>query len=498
MQLQFNKSELRFLDTAARGIRNTEVSQEIRLPEGMPDIGRVLTTWGQVMLRSKEWQDGTVTVTGGVKAWTLYAPEDGTEPRSVESWIPFQLRWEAEDVGREGPVRVLPLLRFADSRSISARKMMIRAGVGAMVQALYSKGTEVYEPVELPEDVQILKNSYPVRLHSEAGEKTFLLDEELMLQDSAGAEKLLSSTVFPEITEKRVLADKIVFKGTAHVHLVCRNSEGKVHSTDLEVPVSQFAELDGSYDGDTEADICMAVTSLETDLAEPGKLFIKCGMVAQYLIDQRKMLELVQDAYSPLRQVDLSEMLLELPVVLDERRETVAVEQTVAGQNGQVADAVFLPDFPRHNRHDGEVELEMHGLFRMLIYGEDGSLQGINSRWEGSRSVNAADNTNLTVSVQPVGRVQTMAGMDAMVISTQVMVRQQTGTGDSIPMVTGLELGQPREAGDARPSLVLCSCGMESLWDLAKRCNSTVDAICAANGLSAEPVHDRILLIPVK
>jgi hypothetical protein len=32
---------------------------------------------------------------------------------------------------------------------------------------------------------------------------------------------------------------------------------------------------------------------------------------------------------------------------------------------------------------------------------------------------------------------------------------------------------------------------------MAKNCGSTVEAICRANGITAEPLDDRILLIPV-
>lgn len=498
MQLQFNKSELRFLDTAAQGVKSTEVTQEVRLSDGMPDIGRVLTTWGQVVLRSKEWQDDTVTITGGIKTWTLYAPEDGTEPRSVESWIPFQLRWETDRTGQEGPVLVQPLLRFVDSRGISARKMMVRGGIAAMGKAMYPKETDIYAPMELPEDVEILRNSYPVRIPVEAGEKTFLLDEELALPDSVQAEKLLGCTVTPEISECRVLPDKLVFKGVAHVHLVCRDQAGGVRSIDRELPLSQFSELEGNYDTDGSAELSVAVTSLDTDMAEPGKLLIKCGMVVQYLIDRRTVLDLVQDAYSPMRQVELIRVPLELPTVLDDRRDSITAEQTVSGQSGQVVDAVFLPDFPKQRQVDGGTELELHGLFRTLVYGEDNVLQGINARWEGKQTLPSAENVRLNVSAHPMGQVHAMPGMDGMTLSGQLQMRLITDSAEAIPMITGLELGEIREAEEGRPSVILRISGMESLWELAKQCNSTVDAICMANGLEGEPVRDRMLLIPVK
>jgi hypothetical protein len=303
LQLQFSKSAIHCLGTALQDIRTAELTQELRLPDGMPDIGRILATWGQIQLRSKEWQGSTVQISGGIMTWTLYAPEDGTEPRSVESWIPFQMKWDLSQTDREGPLRVLPLLRFADSRSLSSRKMMVRAGVAARVHGMYPMEAEIYAPGELPEDVQLLRRTYPVRLPVESGEKTFLIDEEVTLMDTAtGEEKLLGVVVTPEISEKKVLTSRLVFKGILNVHLVYRDADGRVHSRNLPLAFSQLAELDQNHSTEAQADICMAVTSLETDI-DQGKLRLKCGLVGQYMVDDCVLVELAQDAYSPCRIV---------------------------------------------------------------------------------------------------------------------------------------------------------------------------------------------------
>ena len=94
MELQFSGNMCRCLEAAVREIRSTELTQEVRLTDGMPDIGRVLASWGQPILRTKEWQNDQICVTGGIMVWILYAPEDSTQPRCVDAWIPFQLKWD--------------------------------------------------------------------------------------------------------------------------------------------------------------------------------------------------------------------------------------------------------------------------------------------------------------------------------------------------------------------------------------------------------------------
>ena len=91
MDLKFEKRSIPYLNAVAWDVQRQEQTQEIRLPENMPDAGQVLGCWGQPVLRSKEWRSGGMWASGGVMAWVLYAPEEGSQPRWVDCWIPFQL-----------------------------------------------------------------------------------------------------------------------------------------------------------------------------------------------------------------------------------------------------------------------------------------------------------------------------------------------------------------------------------------------------------------------
>ena len=93
MELEFQSKPCSCLTAAVRQVRSAELTQEVRLTDGMPDIGRVIACWGQPLVRSKEWLSDQITVSGGVMVWILYLPEDGTQPRSMDTWILFQLRW---------------------------------------------------------------------------------------------------------------------------------------------------------------------------------------------------------------------------------------------------------------------------------------------------------------------------------------------------------------------------------------------------------------------
>ena len=493
MELEFQKTPIRYLSTVLQDVKNTEVTQEVRLPDGMPDIGRILTTTAQVLLRSKEWDGDRITATGNVVTSTLYAPEDGTEPRSVENWIPFQIRYDGAAATHEGPMEVLPLLRSADSRSLSARKMMVRATVSALVRGFENRESQLYAPTEMPEDVQLLEHTYPMLIPVEAGEKTVILDEELTVP---GAEKILCIIMHPGVTEQKIVADQVVFKGIAQLHALYRDEGSQLRSWDGEVAFSQLAQLDGKHDEKSVADVCPAVTSFDWDLSEDGKLRVKASVVGQYLVHDFQSIRVIQESYSPQRAVEVKQEILELPARLDARVEKFSPEVLLPGTVGQGLYGGFYPDFPRQKRTPKGIELELNGVFQELVQGDD-SLQGTNSRWEGKYTIPADEESNLTAIPRAVGSVRAVPSVDGLNLHSQMELSMQFDGVQKIPMVTGLELGELQELPDSRPSLVICSCREGNLWELAKRYGSTVSAIQTANGIQDAPEDRRMLLIPV-
>lgn len=498
MELKFPGNVCRYLAPVVREVKNQELTQELRLSDGMPDVGRILCAWGQIVLRGKEWRADEISVNGGVMVWVLYAPEEGTQPRTMESWIPFSAKWDLRGESVEGDIRVKNLLRYMDARSTSARKIMLRAGIASLAEAFVPAEQSYSAPGPVPEDVQLLTGTYPVRLYQEAGEKSFLMDEDLILPDSAPRpEKLIYYTMDPTVNEKRVTGDKVVFRGNGNLHVLYLSEEGQLQSWDFELPFSQLADLDAQAAADAQAEVGMCVTSLELELDDEGHLRLKCGLLGQYLVDDLQMLELVADAYSTMRDADVAVQLLELPAILEQKQQTVPVRQDIRQSAESIVDTSFLPDLPNRNSSWENGNWLLQGQFKTLCCAEGGTLQCAAGRWEDQLAIPADENADVLADVMSVPQPQAKAEGDVIRLSGELPLSFRTQTTRGIPMVTGMELIDREPQQLQRPSLILRRAGEESLWEVAKQTGSTVDAIKKANGLEREPEGERMLLIPV-
>ncbi len=495
MQLEFHSSSCPYLSRNVWEVQRREQTQEIRLPDGMPDVGRVLGAWGQAVLRGKEWHSGGMSVSGGVTAWVVYLPEDGSGPQSVEAWLPFQAEWSFPDSRREGTIRVGCLLHGVDARTVSARKIMVRAGVSLLGEALEEAEATIYQP-DAVEGVELLRRTYPAKLPREAGEKSFLIDEELTIPGGAAAEKLIAYDVLPQLAEQKVLGGQLVFRGSIQVHLLYQDKDAVLHSCELEVPLSQYADLERDYDKEATADVMTAVSSLEPELAG-DHLRLKCGLIAQYVVCEQVVLTVVEDAYSPSRTVEPVMEELTLPAILDVSDETVRVEQAAQAAGDRILDVAFYPDDPAVRRAGADVEMEASGTFQVVYYDAEGALQSVNARGSAQWTLPAAEETAMLVCAQLQSRPQAAMAAGQLSMRCELGLRAVAVSRQGIRTVTGAEVGEETEADPNRPSLILRKSDEQGLWALAKRCGSTVDAIKKANGLQGEPTQGQMLLIPI-
>ena len=286
MELPFEKKACRYYRQKRYDLVNLEQTQEIKLPESMPDAGRIIACWGQVILQGKDWKTGSAGIHGGVMIWVLYAPDGEGPVQTVEGWIPWKTTVSFPDGAEDGVIRAECVLQGADARIVSGRKLMLKAGVGILVQILAPETTELYQAQDMPADVERLKQTYPLVMTAEAGEKTFVIDEDLELPASTPAiDRLVYFHMEQEILEQKVMGSKAVFRGVANLHLLYMDEGQRLSSQDLAVPFAQYIELDGEYDEDARISTLLCLTSLEAEPEQDGTLPVKCGLVCQYAIN---------------------------------------------------------------------------------------------------------------------------------------------------------------------------------------------------------------------
>lgn len=493
MELPFEKTTEQFWSQRLCAPVTREETQEYRLTERMPDVGRVIAAWGQTVLRGKEWHSSHIVISGGVMVYVLYAPEGGGLDR-IESWVPFSVRVEHDQGAQEGIIRAQSVLCGVDARTVSPRKLMLRCQIGLMVQTMMPTKADLAAPGALPEDIQILEQSYPMVLTRETGERAFLTDETVPLPDGP-AERIIYCCISPRVTEQKVLGSRAVFRGVGDVHLLYQDPEQRLLCADVQVPFSQYLELEGDYEDGAEVSGMLCVSSLEAEPGQDGSLRVKCGLVSQYIINAPTVIRCVEDAYSPNRELELVQQELVLPAWLEEQVRQIELEEQAAGDEVPL-DAIFFPEIPQVARQPGGAEIRVGGTFQTLCRGPEGELTG--KHIKSSRSVSLQTACDTVPCTWLRGGASARREGSAMALEAKLELKLGSICCEPMTMVAGIGAGALRQPDPDRPSVIVRpSRAGERLWDIAKYCGSTVSAIQRLNKLEREPEENRLLLIPV-
>lgn len=496
MELQFANKELTCLQQLGCQVLNQEQTTEVRLDDSMPPIGRVLGAWGQVLLRGKEWRNGSVQVSGGVMAWVLYMPEEGGPCQSVETWLPFQWKVDIPVTQRDGTVIANGLLRGVDGRSLSSKKLMVRANVGLKLQTMVPDRVQITQPEEVPEHIRLRKEICNIQLPVEAGEKPFVIDEILNFPaNSPQPEKLLHYRLQVELLDKKVMADKVVFRGTGLFHTVYLGQDDRVYACDFETPFAQYADLAEQFNEDACAMLSLAVTGLEVTLGAEGQLQMNAGVTGQYVIFENPGLERISDGYSTKYHAVPEFRQVELPVVTDMQSRTVPCKMQMSTEITQVVDAVFLPEHPMQIRTDNGMCAELGGFFQVLHYTPAGELEVSTGAWSGETLGPAEKGTRMESGVSVSGNIQAAPGSGGISVQGDLLVDTVSYADQGLQLLTGFTMTEKDQ--EEMPSLILRRAGGEDLWDMAKATGSTVEDIRKANGIEGEIPVGKMLIIPV-
>lgn len=160
---------------------------------------------GQTILRGKEWRSDSVSFSGGMMVWILYAPEDGSEERCIDGWIPFQDEVGSCPNGAEGGDHPHPVPDPVRGRPVGIRPEADGAcgrsgyGGGLCAEDCGNRRPGGTNRGRGAADKQLPGQNAPER----PGEKAFALDEELTLPESSPLpEKLVYYCLHPEYGEK--------------------------------------------------------------------------------------------------------------------------------------------------------------------------------------------------------------------------------------------------------------------------------------------------------
>ncbi|MDR2606483.1 MAG: DUF3794 domain-containing protein [Oscillospiraceae bacterium] len=506
MELTLKKNNISFWAKQADTSTSHEETMEIIVSDSLPDAESVVSADGTAVLRSKEYSNGKITVTGVVRAYAMYNPEGGGAVRGLAVQIPFSASIEAPDVTPLSKLLAGTELTGIDARMLNSRKLLIRAELRVSVSAYGESVLPIALDTDDDCDLEVLTDQAALNPVAEIREKAFSINDELPLPSGKPPiGSVVNSGVKLSYSENKIAGSKLIVKGTANVALTyVPLGSSELQSADFTLPFSEIVDLGDGDDSEAKTfDISIAPTGAyiqENGSESYSGISVEIPAVIQAIVWKKLRQTYISDAYSPTRDAVCSNTEHSISCLDNEQTFKNTVRETLPA-DANVRSVVCMRVFP------GEIVRAADGYgvsFRVCVTycTDEGKALTVQGGLEAHFDYPGLSEIADIRATATYGEAFAAAVAGGIEVRVPVELHTKVFSTCRLSPVSDVAINDADEQAPVNtPSLVLSRVGFgESLWSLAKRYKSTQTLIRQANGLeeSAEVSPGDLLIIARK
>ncbi|MCR5576767.1 MAG: DUF3794 domain-containing protein [Oscillospiraceae bacterium] len=495
MEIVFEKRQDSCFRESMRLSKRLQESVESVVPDTDEDIGRIAAVQSGVLLKSKDLNGRGVLITGEARAWVLCISESRERLTSLRVVKPFSAEFEIPELTGEELTQISLCVMATDARMLNPRKLSVTFDLAAELGVFTAESVivETAPPQESCMGLHVCCAQEELTLPSAVCEKSFVLNGQYPFP--AGKPK--PERLIGERTELRtegcqLIGSKAVVKGKAVIETACLADDGEAPvRLSFEEPFSQILDI-----GCESMDLCSVqpqLTGAYYDLADSisGEkvLDAELHILLQFVGRSRVSIRSVADAYS-----NLMPLAAETETQLFESAEEQRTVRISAADSIELTEdcadlLCVFPSLSRCSLENGRLSAAVS--FDMLCRSESGEMTALRRTLNpegdcGSGELRLLNAALTEAELRPAGK-----NLEARVTLEAQLLCTKTAEIVSISTVT-LDEEQAFDSGSL-PTLTMVRREGESLWELAKRYHSSVEAIEAC---AAADAPGGMLLIP--
>ena len=486
-----------------------QVSADVTLPDYMPEIVRIVRCNVYPKINSCSAVGERVTVDGVAVMTLVYSCGDG-KIHSYDTSQSFVKTCEISGA-EDGDCLVCGAeAGYLNCRASAANRAEFRGSITITVRAARKVCRETVCDADAP-GIQLKKQTISSFSGPAESTKTFSMSEVVEIPSACdSAESLISSLFTPCGTEVKQISNKLMLKGELYMRFnYASKGNGAVRSVDSTIPVNQIIEVDGL----TENSLCsvnLKVMSFDTALkenADGDKRLIDTAVTVNAVVLYYEPIELtlINDAYSTACDVALDTERVNIVSAVETYTERFVTKNGIDISGSGVRE-IFTVDCDKTSysvtAENGAVKTA--GTLKLVFTGVDGVGEIISFErafdFENTKLLDKlSDDAKLRADVS-VGAVDFVMNSDERAeVRAEIHVSAIAETSASADVLTDIRLNEAAPGSSHKGAhITVCFAeGGESLWDIARKYNTTVDAIAAENAVSGDTVSEkRMLIIP--
>ena len=499
MELIFQEKLSNYPERILWDERELEETVDLIIPDSYPDAVNVINAFGTPLIYSVDLGQDQLTLNGEVQGGVIFEGSDG-QIRSVRARVPFSLRRDLKFQEELMKPQCICRLISVDARVLNSRKLLLRATVSCGLNVFARREYRFYDLEDPAPILQLKRTQLPIRLPVSMGEKSFSMQEELVIpQGIPEAVHLLKTAYTPRILECKPVGDKAVFKGELRIEVLYECGDESLCAQDWIIPFSQYAALDQNCDeSELTVSLCLSSADTQIDSQDGGRLLTSVELIAHCTAMDLCNIDLIEDAFCTEGEMTPDFITDELTAILDRQNFCQSVSLHGEWDVKSILWSHCYPTKTSRRREEEYVYIEQGVSCDVLYYDGENQLKGCTLRGQTELRIPLGMNAQCRVTEVQCEKALCAVGPDGIKVTLPLELWVESTVQQELCGIRSAEIVS-ETVETKRPALILrFTEEQSSVWEIAKSCRTSEKAIREANDLVEDSIPaNTLLLIPL-
>ena len=467
---------------------------DVIIPDIKPDILSTINTNGTICIYKKEVLDGKIRIDGGVQVYIMYlADDENSNVRGINTVIDFTKVIDMENADSSMSMETNINLNTIECKILNGRKVNIKVGIDVEASIYSNENVEFIKDIESMDDLQVLNISESMDSLLGNGMTKAYAKDTITIENNDNLSEILKVNLNIINKETKTSYNKILAKADMQVNIVYLTEDNRINEVNWQIPVMGFIDMQDISDDN----LCNVKYEIKNVLIKPNSveehsIYIEVELEISCNVFEKKELNVIQDLYSPSENLDISQK----NITVMQNKQNVSnrcliKEKIIAPelQNARICNTEVSPKILKQNiyndkiMYDGELQIKF-----MFISGTTNRLDVKVQTLPFNYSLdcpgvlsNSNLNTNIDIVTQnfenmPDGSIEANVELDISADVSKMM---------GIKVIDNVELAENQDANIYSIVVYFVKPG-DTLWNIAKRFRSTINAIASVNGIEDE------------
>ena len=491
----------------------TVVNADIIVPDTKPDVINILEVNALPTIREKYVQKDKICVSGMLVYTVLYSGDtENGAVRSIRYKMPFSEQIELLGAREDMSYYAECDIAHTEYRIENSRKISVRSVLSFNCGAAMRKRVLAVSNVSGEQEIPVRHTKVKVLDMEACSLNVFSVSDSFRIPESGSEiDEILKTDIKINKNEQKIMNGKLVVKGS----LLCDTLytiDGEIYHIENEIPYTEVIDADDvSPSMHTEVNYKIYDAEYDQSTSEEGnQININVGIEVLTKAFSENEYQVVSDVYCPDYEIDVSEENVIVYSVDDSFREAYSVNESLCLSESspsilKVYNIVASPVLDNvvanvgYIQHDGHLDVK-------ILYLSDSQSRPVcsaNKQLPFSIRVNSSktDSDTYADSIVELEHISYVLKSDkcleiraSLDCCGKVTSKHSTSFITDISLLSEVPLKKKKQAGVT----IYFADQNETLWDIAKRYNTTEEEIALINGIeqSAPLRHRQQLLIP--